>query len=694
MSGGVDSSLSAALLKEQGYAVTGVYMKNWTQDLPGMKCPWADDLADAKRVAVQLGIPFKVFDFQTEYKQKVVDYMIAEYEKGRTPNPDIMCNQEVKFKLFLDAAVEDGADMIVTGHYARVENPVTTIHGNSKVNIPEKTRKYIKKICARNNIELKKLSRFAAGFTNQVYKINDDLILKIYTEKENFVNEKDILQLDFDIRKPKLIAQNKKEKYIIMEFINGFSLGHVWHRASEIQRENLIKNICENMKKVNKINPKNFANYGKTWREILEYGKYNLQDSLEKLQKQKIFDKEKTKEAENFWRQNSHYFDDEKPTPVFWDIHLDNFIVDENFNLLAQIDFENIWLTALDFPLYRLEKMMNNPRLYLSENDEKFADKNDYKNVRKYYEKYCPEMFAFNDLTARVRVYHFLDALKLLTRFPNDEMLRATYENLISQNYDAKKVWAETEKIVKNPAAKLLRAKDEKKDQTYFLYRVTEDALAKTIFPLGNFASKEKVREEAAKRGLITARKPDSQGICFVGEVGVRDFLSQFVETQPGNIVEQETGKILEQHDGAIFYTLGQRHGLNIGGGLPYYIVGKNMEKNEIYVSKNLNSPEFFRDQIELTDVHWINNAPETGKKYLARVRHRGKLVECEIDFTKDKDSVIASTAKQSMDCHGNKLPRDDDAVIKLSEPQRAIASGQSIVIYDDEICLGGGIVK
>jgi tRNA-specific 2-thiouridylase len=124
MSGGVDSSLTAALLVEQGYNVTGVYMKNWTEDLPGMRCPWADDLADAKRVAVQLGINFKVFDFETEYKHKVVDYMIDEYKAGRTPNPDIMCNQEVKFKLFLDASLEDGADMIATGHYAQAQEGV------------------------------------------------------------------------------------------------------------------------------------------------------------------------------------------------------------------------------------------------------------------------------------------------------------------------------------------------------------------------------------------------------------------------------------------------------------------------------------------------------------------------------------------------------------------------------------------
>ena len=95
MSGGVDSSVTAALLVEQGYDVTGVYMKNWSQDLPGMKCPWKEDYQDAKRVAVQLGIPFKLYDFETEYRERVVDYMLDGYRRGITPNPDIMCNQEV-----------------------------------------------------------------------------------------------------------------------------------------------------------------------------------------------------------------------------------------------------------------------------------------------------------------------------------------------------------------------------------------------------------------------------------------------------------------------------------------------------------------------------------------------------------------------------------------------------------------------
>src|ERR1700761_8911363 len=122
MSGGVDSSVTAALLIGQGYDVTGVYMKNWSQDLPGFACPWKQDYQDAKRVAVQLGIPFKMYDFETEYRQRVVDYMVAEYRAGRTPNPDVMCNQEIKFKMFLETALEDGADMIATGHYARVQD--------------------------------------------------------------------------------------------------------------------------------------------------------------------------------------------------------------------------------------------------------------------------------------------------------------------------------------------------------------------------------------------------------------------------------------------------------------------------------------------------------------------------------------------------------------------------------------------
>ncbi len=335
MSGGVDSSLTAALLVEQGYQVTGVYMKNWTQDLPGMKCPWADDLADAKRVAVQLGIAFKVFDFEQEYRDRVVDYMIREYRAGRTPNPDIMCNQEVKFKLFLDLALEDGADMIATGHYARTED------------------------------------------------------------------------------------------------------------------------------------------------------------------------------------------------------------------------------------------------------------------------------------------------------------------------------------------GKLLKAKDESKDQTYFLYRVSEQALRHTLFPLGEYLKTE-VREMAGSRNLFTAQKSESMGICFVGKVGIRDFLSQYVETRSGLIKDNSSGEVLGSHDGAIFYTIGQRHGLELGGGLPYYVTGKDMEKNEVYVTRDISDASLWQKELRLVDAHWINQSPEKMATYDARIRHRAALAP-----------GVFSGAD----------------VFTLAQPEKAVAPGQSVVFYEDERCIGGALL-
>ena len=339
MSGGVDSSLSAALLVEQGHDVVGVYMKNWTEDLPGMRCPWADDLADAKRVAVQLGIPLRVYDFQTEYKQRVVDYMVDEYKAGQTPNPDIMCNQEIKFKLFLDTALSDGADMIATGHYARVA------HSNSQ--------------------------------------------------------------------------------------------------------------------------------------------------------------------------------------------------------------------------------------------------------------------------------------------------------------------------------ALLMRAVDEAKDQTYFLYRVTSDALQKALCPLGDL-TKDTVRHMARERGLATAAKKDSQGICFVGSVGIKEFLSQYVPPKAGEVIDVQTGSVIGHHDGAIYYTLGQRHGLGLGGGLPYYVVSKDMEQNIVYVSRNLNDSSMWRRQIHLEQLHWINQAPSDEEMLLARLRHNGKLAPCTIQASE----------------------------LCLAEAERSVAVGQSAVLYRDNEVLGGGIVS
>lgn len=341
MSGGVDSSVTAALLIEQGYDVTGVYMKNWTQDIPGFVCPWKDDYQDAKRVAVRLGIDLKVFDFEEQYRDKVVNYMIDEYKSGRTPNPDIMCNQEIKFKLFLEAALEQGADMIATGHYAKV------VHG-------------------------------------------------------------------------------------------------------EVSSLRVAKNIS--------------------------------------------------------------------------------------------------------------------------------------------------------------------------------------------------------------------------KDQTYFLYRVDEEALSKTLFPIGDFETKDQVRARAAEFNLPTANKKDSQGICFVGKVGIKEFLRQYVETTPGVIVDSY-GQEIGQHDGAIFYTIGQRHGLNVGGGLPYYVTHKDMKTNTVYVTTDLQDKALWAKQVILRDAHWINEQP-SDQVYEVRLRYRGPLIQATISH--DHASTI----------------------ITLQDEQRAIAAGQSVVVYDNDRVLGGGIIS
>ncbi len=337
MSGGVDSSVAALLLKEHGHDVTGVYMKNWSKDLPGMKCPWAEDLADAKRVAVKLGIDFEVWDFEKEYHDKVVEYMLDEFKKGNTPNPDVMCNQEIKFKLFFEKAMERGADYIATGHYARTSD------------------------------------------------------------------------------------------------------------------------------------------------------------------------------------------------------------------------------------------------------------------------------------------------------------------------------------------GELLRAKDENKDQTYFLYRISDTAISHTLFPVGEMLKPE-VKKLAKEKGLHNAYKKESMGVCFVGEVGMKDFLKEYIDIKPGEIREVESEKVLGYHEGAVFYTIGQRHGLYLSGvageandGLPYYVVSKDLNKNIVYVSKNLNDSHIWTKELKIKDVILRKEA----KNVLVRLRHRAPLIPATFD---------------------------GETLFFENEVKRP-AAGQSAVIYDGDICLGGGII-
>lgn len=344
MSGGVDSSVAALLLKEQGYDVIGIFMKNWDDTDEFGMCTATEDYEDVIRVCNQIGIPYYAVNFEKQYWDKVFTYFLEEYKAGRTPNPDVMCNKEIKFKAFLEHAMKLGADYLATGHYARVE-----------------------------------------------------------------------------------------------------------------------------------------------YRD----GEY-----------------------------------------------------------------------------------------------------------------------------------------------------------------------------------KMLRGVDENKDQTYFLNQLTQSQLEKVMFPIGDI-EKAKVREIAKEANLATATKKDSTGICFIGERNFKEFLSNYLPAQPGNMETLE-GEVVGKHDGLMYYTIGQRHGLGIGGaGDPWFVIGKDLERNVLFVGQAFHNDKLYSDSIIAVDVSWVteNEVKET--------------FECTAKFRyRQPDNKVT-------------VHRLEDGTVKVvfAEPIRAITPGQSVVFYDGDECLGGGTI-
>jgi len=377
MSGGVDSSVAAALLKKEGYDVTGVFMKAWQPRglIRGQsfECSQTDDRREAMRAAAHLGIPFLTFDFEKEYKKEVIDYMIAEYKAGRTPNPDVMCNSRIKFGVFLDRARKIGSDYIATGHYARLR---------------------------RASIK---------------YKVS---------------------------------------------------------------------------------------------------------------------------------------------------------------------------------------------------------------------------------------------------------------------------------------SIKLLKGVDEDKDQSYFLWTLTQEQLSYVIFPIGEY-TKPKVRELARKFGLPNAEKKDSQGLCFVGELNMKEFLKQYIKEKRGNVLNDK-GEVIGYHDGASFYTLGERHGFTITkkgpNDPPQYVVAKDVGRNTITVAPNRRYTQNERRmtqtiddevrEVVIKDVNWVSGEPpDENKTYTARFRYRQPLQSCWIEAQKNADSTQNNA-------------EGDLFRILFDESQRAVTPGQSLVLYlNTGECLGGGII-
>ncbi|NNV01964.1 tRNA 2-thiouridine(34) synthase MnmA [Brevibacillus sp. MCWH] len=223
-------------------------------------------------------------------------------------------------------------------------------------------------------------------------------------------------------------------------------------------------------------------------------------------------------------------------------------------------------------------------------------------------------------------------------------------------------------------AYRLLRGVDTNKDQSYFLNALNQHQLSKTMFPLGSL-TKPQVREIAEKAGLATAKKKDSTGICFIGERNFREFLQNYLPAKPGNI-ETVDGEVIGRHDGLMYYTLGQRQGLGIGGGhgktgQPWFVVDKDLERNVLIVAEGAGHPRLYSTSLIATDVNWISGKePESAFTCTAKFRYR--------------------QPDQGVTVH---LREGNTVEVVFDQPQKAVTPGQAVVFYNGEECLGGGII-
>lgn len=220
---------------------------------------------------------------------------------------------------------------------------------------------------------------------------------------------------------------------------------------------------------------------------------------------------------------------------------------------------------------------------------------------------------------------------------------------------------------------RMLKGIDSNKDQTYFLYTLGQHQLAKSLFPVGEL-EKPMVRKLAEEAGFSTARKKDSTGICFIGERKFKDFLQRFLPAQPGKIITPK-GEVIGEHSGLMYYTLGQRQGLGIGGlkessDEPWFVVDKDLEKNQLIAAQGHGHPLLLKQQLTASQLEWVAGYPRANYfNCTAKVRYRQTDQNCAVTITESK------------------------CIVNFEDLQRAIAPGQSIVFYKDEVCLGGGII-
>jgi len=221
----------------------------------------------------------------------------------------------------------------------------------------------------------------------------------------------------------------------------------------------------------------------------------------------------------------------------------------------------------------------------------------------------------------------------------------------------------------------LLRGLDATKDQSYFLHRLTQAQLARTVFPVGELPKRE-VRQIAERIGLPNHAKKDSTGICFIGERPFRAFLNRYLPTAPGPILD-DTGRLLGEHVGLAFYTIGQRKGVGIGGqksgsGEAWYVARKAMEANTLYVVQGHDHPWLSADRLQADDVHWIAGVPPAQDRQGAKTRYRQADAACRVHTLPERPGGFA---------------------LSFDQPQWAVTPGQSAVLYHAEVCLGGGVI-
>lgn len=216
----------------------------------------------------------------------------------------------------------------------------------------------------------------------------------------------------------------------------------------------------------------------------------------------------------------------------------------------------------------------------------------------------------------------------------------------------------------------LKKSADESKDQTYFLWTLIDKELKHSIFPIGHLHKKQ-VREIAEKNNLYTFSKKDSQGLCFIGQVDMKEFLKKYIDVESGKVLS-ESGEIIGTHDGALLYTIGERHGFSINSDFdrtkPYYVIDKDIEKNTLTVSQDETSLDERITGCIVQNISYTKNSLDFNKKYTAQIRYHGEFYEIEIK-------------------------NDDINKIIFKEVPKSISIGQSIVIYDEDICIGGGII-